>query len=139
MVPTESYRLERRVSSRPADLDYQLPPASSLRKRSGKNDREENFRRATIVIEPESCKRKRIEKQLFAQGACERSSPTVSADLTSTGSPLKWMEPRQRQPENSVSQVGQVKYKMQRHPFEVDALTKLERKSRLSLVFRAKV
>lgn len=62
MPPTDSYRLERCVSTRPAHLDVQVPPAIFVRKKSAESSRKECSKRQKAFTEPESEKRVRFEK-----------------------------------------------------------------------------
>lgn len=81
-TPTDSPRLKKRISTRPARLDFPLPPATPPRKRSRQSGRGVSFKRATTFIEPGSEQRIRFGKTRYAQGAWERSPQSVSACLT---------------------------------------------------------
>lgn len=66
---TDPRRLERRVSSKPARVDFEMRPATPPRRRSPENGRQEGSERVTIIIGPGSENRVRFEKTNLGQSA----------------------------------------------------------------------
>lgn len=134
MTPTDSRRLNRHALTKPARLDFGLPPATLPRKRSHESSRSEVLKERQPSL---SLKARGVlfEKLRSAQDAWKRS-PSVSTDLMLSRLTSKREELRHGQCENSVSETKPVRYEMRRYPSEADVPAVFKRISKLPPAFQ---